>query len=192
MYKAFITNGATIDDIDLVNLLLDEDWHTQCEIIPDYMPPFPREDTRPSVVVRHNNGTEYPAYLRYSKLTDAELAKKKATVLDEPFVRVAKIVTDPTDPAFGGIVLDWNKAFPAYLEEHGYGPHPTEDETVNEWFNELCKNVALDAFDGTGDFTEKMQEATERPVGHLGRRNMSEDVVIPARAPTKDPEDTED
>jgi hypothetical protein len=30
------------------------------------MPPFPREDTRPTVVIRHNNGTEYPAFLRYS------------------------------------------------------------------------------------------------------------------------------
>lgn len=50
----------------LVGLLLDAPWHSQCEIIPAYMPPFPREDTRPRVVVRHNNGTEHPAFLRYS------------------------------------------------------------------------------------------------------------------------------
>jgi hypothetical protein len=51
---------------DLVNLLLREPWHRECEIIPDYMPPFPGKDTRPTIVVRHNNGTEYPAFLRYS------------------------------------------------------------------------------------------------------------------------------
>lgn len=51
----------------LVEYLLTEDWHSECEIIPDYMPPYPREDTRPTVVVRHNNGTKYPAFLRYSK-----------------------------------------------------------------------------------------------------------------------------
>ena len=51
----------------LVGLLLDQAWHSECEIIPDYMPPFPRDDTRPKVVIRHNNGTEYPAFLRHSK-----------------------------------------------------------------------------------------------------------------------------
>lgn len=50
----------------LVELLLDEPWHKHCEIITDYMPPFPREDTRPSVQVRCNNHDKYPAYLRHS------------------------------------------------------------------------------------------------------------------------------
>ena len=58
-------NGATLDR--LVGLLLDQVWHAQCEIVPDYMPPFPSPDTRPTVVVRHNNGTEYPAFLRHSR-----------------------------------------------------------------------------------------------------------------------------
>lgn len=50
----------------LVGLLLDQPWHAQCEIVPDHMPKFPGPDTRPKVVVRHNNGTEYPAFLRHS------------------------------------------------------------------------------------------------------------------------------
>lgn len=50
----------------LVGLLLDQGWHAQCEIVPDYMPPHPYQHTRPRVVVRHNNGTDYPAFLRYS------------------------------------------------------------------------------------------------------------------------------
>ena len=51
----------------ILSYLLDEPWHEECEIITDYMPPYPREDTRPTVQIRHNNGTKYPAYLRYSK-----------------------------------------------------------------------------------------------------------------------------
>lgn len=51
----------------LIDLLLDQPWHQDCVIIPDYMPPFPREDDRPSVVVRCDNHPKYPAYLRYSK-----------------------------------------------------------------------------------------------------------------------------
>jgi hypothetical protein len=52
---------------ELVLILLDEPWHWRCEIIPDYMPPFPSQDRRPTVQVRYNSGTEYPPYLRYSK-----------------------------------------------------------------------------------------------------------------------------
>jgi len=51
----------------LLEYLLEEAWHKDCEIIPDYMPPYPGSNTRPSVVIRYNNGTEYPPYLRYSK-----------------------------------------------------------------------------------------------------------------------------
>ncbi len=55
-----------VDVQRLVGLLLDQPWHGECEVIPDYMPPNPRPDTRPRVVVRHNNGTEHPAFLRHS------------------------------------------------------------------------------------------------------------------------------
>lgn len=44
----------------LITEVLDADSHTQayrwrndCEIIPDYMPPFPSKTTRPTCVVRH-------------------------------------------------------------------------------------------------------------------------------------------
>ncbi len=40
-------------------------WRGLAEIVPDYMPPYPRADTRPSVVVRvpHLDDDEY-SYLR--------------------------------------------------------------------------------------------------------------------------------
>lgn len=56
-----------VDARALVTHLLDQAWHAQCEIIPDYMPPYPGKGTRPSVQVRFNNGTKYMPYLRYSK-----------------------------------------------------------------------------------------------------------------------------
>lgn len=51
----------------LLELLLDQPWHQDCEIVPEYMPPHPGPNTKPEMRVRYNNGTEYPAYLRYSK-----------------------------------------------------------------------------------------------------------------------------
>lgn len=51
----------------LLEYILDQPWHKKCEIIPDFMPKYPSKDTRPSVVIRYNDGTEHPPYLRYSK-----------------------------------------------------------------------------------------------------------------------------
>lgn len=60
-------NDAAIDGHKLAILLLDEDWHNKCEIILDYMPKYPGKDTRTSVQVRYNDGSEYPPMLRYSR-----------------------------------------------------------------------------------------------------------------------------
>lgn len=58
---------AKLDAGKLARFLLDQPWHKQCEIIPDYMPPYPTDDTLPTVKIRYNDGTEYPPFLRYSK-----------------------------------------------------------------------------------------------------------------------------
>jgi len=62
-----IPNLTPVDATKLMEYLLDEPWHESCEIIPDYMPPHPRPETRPTVQVRYNDGTEHPPFLRYSK-----------------------------------------------------------------------------------------------------------------------------
>lgn len=58
---------AQFDPRKLVNLLLDQHWMHECKIIPDYMPPHPREDTRPTCQVKYvyEDGTD--TGLRYSK-----------------------------------------------------------------------------------------------------------------------------
>ncbi len=55
-----------VDSEQLIKYLLNQPWHKKCEIIPDYMPPNPSEDTRPSVQIKYNDGSEYPPFLRYS------------------------------------------------------------------------------------------------------------------------------
>lgn len=49
----------------LLKLLLNQYWHQECKIIPDYMPPYPRKDTRPKVVVMFPN-EHGDTFLRYS------------------------------------------------------------------------------------------------------------------------------
>ena len=41
-------------------------WTDRVEIIPHYMPPHPNKDTRPSVAIRYNSGSDHPPFLRYS------------------------------------------------------------------------------------------------------------------------------
>lgn len=64
---------ARVDAAALVDLIMHERWKGQCEIIPDYMPPYPRPETRPRVVARYkihsthpNHEAESYTYLRYS------------------------------------------------------------------------------------------------------------------------------
>jgi len=120
---------------------------------------------------------------KYEKITHDEFEKKKATLLEEPYVRIAKIETDPTNPAYGGIIMDWNKAFVQQLEDAGYGPDPDEARIVEQWFNELCRNIATEAFDGVGDFNEKMAAGN---VPHH-RRNLHDDVIL--KKPTQPKQD---
>lgn len=46
--------------------LLDQPWHSRCDIIRDYTCRPTRRKTRPTVQVRYNDGSEHPPFLRYS------------------------------------------------------------------------------------------------------------------------------
>lgn len=61
--------ASLVSTMEVLDLLLDQPWHKGVEIVTDYMPPFPAPATRPTLVVRYNNGRppEERPYLRYSK-----------------------------------------------------------------------------------------------------------------------------
>jgi hypothetical protein len=60
-------DASRFDVQRLVNLLLTQHWMHECKIIPDYMPPYPRADTRSTCQVwyPYKDGSE--TGLRYSK-----------------------------------------------------------------------------------------------------------------------------
>jgi len=109
---------------------------------------------------------------KYGNVSNEDYDKRRATILDEPYVNFTKIHTDPKNPASGSVALDYNKAFVQYLEDNGYGPAPTDDEIVDRWFTELCKNIALDAFDGIGDFNERLDEHEARNPDIIYKRDL--------------------
>lgn len=93
---------------------------------------------------------------REAKIGELEYSKKLATLNDEPWVTVLKMDFGGKTALEGSFELDWNEQFVAKLEKEGYqGPSP--DTIVNAWFMEVCRNVAMEEFDGTGDFTADSQ-----------------------------------
>lgn len=85
-------------------------------------------------------------------ITENEYQKRIATLKGEPWVTVLSMDFGGKKSLEGSFELDWNESFVDNLQKEGYiGQSP--DHIVNQWFMEVCRNVALEEFDGTGNFT---------------------------------------
>lgn len=93
------------------------------------------------------------------KKTEREYDKERATINEEPWVHIGEIGYEKDKPAEGSFDLDWNDFFIADLKEAGYKGIADED-IVDLWLNELCKNVAMETYSGTGDFDDDVEEAS--------------------------------
>lgn len=98
------------------------------------------------------------AQLAQGKIDRVEHEKQSHTLRGEPWVTVKHIDIDADSAQQGAIELDWNSLFVEQLEAQGYGPAPEEAQVVDEWLTELCRNVALEKYDGVGEFSEKVQD----------------------------------
>jgi len=93
--------------------------------------------------------------LKYGKLTKDEFNKELATIKGEPYVVVVKTNFDPKNPKKGFFELDWNEHFIENLKSNGYTA-PDDDQVVSQWFDELCRNIALETTDP--DVLAELQE----------------------------------
>lgn len=75
-----------------------------------------------------------------AKKTPKELATEKK----EPWVAVLDTHVNKDNIRNGFFELDWNEYFVLQLRTAGY-PGETDEEVVNAWFIELCKNVGNEA-----------------------------------------------
>lgn len=69
--------------------------------------------------------------------------KEKATESGEPYVEVVNFELNHEDRSYGSFELDWNDEFIKYLRKAGY-PGTTDEETVDMWFADVCRNIALE------------------------------------------------
>ena len=76
---------------------------------------------------------------RLASLSPKELATEKK----EPWVAVLATHVNKENVRNGFFELDWNEYFVVQLKQSGY-TGATEEEIVDQWFSELCRNVAAD------------------------------------------------
>jgi hypothetical protein len=85
-------------------------------------------------------------------ISELEFNKRSATINNEPWVTVINMDFATKNALEGSFELDWNPQFIEKLKSEGY-VGPSDDNIINQWFIEVCKNIALEEFDGTGNFT---------------------------------------
>lgn len=59
-----------------------------------------------------------------------------------PHVEILSFDFDPANPKMGSLELDWNKEFIKLLIESGYRGS-SDEELVDKWLNDVCRNIAL-------------------------------------------------
>jgi hypothetical protein len=77
-----------------------------------------------------------------AKLTPKELATKK----EEPWFTIVDVEIDNDNPRNGAFELDWNEYFVQMLRSHGL-TGDTDEDVVDNWFQDLCKQIALEQYD---------------------------------------------
>jgi len=95
---------------------------------------------------------------KYQEITDIEYEKQRATLKGDPWVKILTTEYDPSEPLTGSFELDWNEHFIKSLDDAGY-VGVTDEEIVDQWLSELCRNVATEQYGGVGDFDEQAEEA---------------------------------
>lgn len=76
---------------------------------------------------------------RVASLSPKEIATEKK----EPWVAVLETHVNKDNVRNGFFELDWNEYFVLQLRSAGY-TGLTDEEIVDQWFNELCRNVGAD------------------------------------------------
>ena len=69
--------------------------------------------------------------------------KERATEAKEPWVAVLDTHVNKENVRNGFFELDWNEYFVLQLRSAGY-KGDTDEEIVDRWFNELCRNVGAE------------------------------------------------
>lgn len=77
--------------------------------------------------------------LKFKKIIDKEYAKKRSTLMNEPWVDILGL-----DMKKGAFDLDWNDQFVDELRQKGY-QGMNSVAIVQNWFDTLCSQIAIES-----------------------------------------------
>ena len=80
--------------------------------------------------------------LKHQKITESEYERRKADILNEPWISMPKIAWDPENSSKTYFELDYNEAFVNYLRENNY--QGSDDDCINKWLSDICFSVLDD------------------------------------------------
>lgn len=94
--------------------------------------------------------------------------KEKATQAGEPYINILSMDIDPNDINSGAFELDWNDKFILNLVRAGYKYKDTDTDIdlVNRWFQNICRNVALEVYE------QVVADPTNRDVRPVQQRDL--------------------
>ena len=101
-------------------------------------------------------------------------AKELANERNEPYVAILSVELDTENIGNGAFELDWNDKFIAGLVRAGYQtkPNEPENEIVDRWFADICRNVVLETYQQEIADPEKRSRIDRRNLGN-GRTEIS-------------------
>jgi len=105
------------------------------------------------------------------KAAEADSPKAQATAKGEPWVSILNMELNPEDPGQGAFELDWNDKFVANLVRAGY-QGKTDADIVDNWFQTICRNVALETYEQYQADPEQRRNNNRRDLGD-GRTEIS-------------------
>ena len=107
-------------------------------------------------------------------------AKEAATKANEPFVEITSIkFTDPNNPQTGIFEFDWNDKMIANLIRSGYQlkPTDTDSEIIERWFQEVCRNVALEVAEQQAANFPEHDESEDEDVDYYDPNLLARQII---------------
>ena len=118
---------------------------------------------------------EEPKPKKEKKLTP----KEQATLNNEPYINVIGMEVDPNDINSGAFELDFNDKFVLNLIKSGYRMKDTDTDQmiVDRWFQQVCRNIALELYeqqqaDPENRYRADMRVVNTKDIGN-GRSEVS-------------------
>ena len=95
-------------------------------------------------------------------------AKDKATQAGEPYINIIGMELNPNSIHEGAFELDWNSIFITQLVKAGYmkKKDDTDQDIVDRWFQDVCRNVALEMYE------QKVADPENRDLRNVRTRDL--------------------